>query len=68
MSFAVGFTQLTTIKRPVKDQWPEITDVKAWVVAYLEEADSRQEGKLKKFAEARLDAQVRLIFAEYLPA
>lgn len=66
MSFGVGFTQLMTIKRPVRDPWPEITDVKGWVGAYLREADERLQGRIAMFAEKRLDAEVKPVFAEYL--
>ncbi len=66
MSFGVGFTQLTTIKRPVKDHWPEITDVKVWVEAYLRNADQRQHGKIKGFAEERLSDEAKPFFAQYL--
>ena len=41
MSFGVGFTQLTTIKRPPRDHWPEISDVKKWVSECLRTADGR---------------------------
>lgn len=66
MSFGVGFTQLMTIRRPVRDQWPAITDVKSWVGAYLREADQRLQGRIGEFAERRLDAEVKPVFAEYL--
>lgn len=66
MSFGVGFTQLMTIRRPVRDQWPEIADVKSWVGAYLREADQRLQGRIGEFAEKRLDAEVKPVFAEYL--
>lgn len=54
MSFGVGFTQLQTIKRPARDYWPEVTDVKSWVGQQLQEANARQGGKIKNFAEERL--------------
>lgn len=66
MSFGVGFTQLTTIKRPVRDQWPDVRDVKAWVGSYLKEANRKRNGTLEKFAEDRLAAEVKPFFAEYL--
>ncbi|KAI4180184.1 MAG: hypothetical protein L6R41_007404 [Letrouitia leprolyta] len=54
MSFGVGFTQLQTIKRPARDYWPEVTDVKSWVGRQLQDANVRQGGKIKNFAEERL--------------
>lgn len=54
MSFGVGFTQLQTIKRPARDYWPEVTDVKSWVGRQLQDANARQGGKIKAFAEERL--------------
>jgi len=50
LSFGVGFTPLNTCKKPIKDPWPEITDVKAWVGQYLKEADSRHGGKVRSFS------------------
>ena len=66
MSFGVGFTQLTTIKRPIRDQWPEITDVKRWVSEYVRATDARQNGKIGSFAQDRLPAEVAPVFATYM--
>ncbi|KAG8532062.1 uncharacterized protein KY384_003699 [Bacidia gigantensis] len=66
MSFGVGFTQLTTIRRPVRDQWPEIGDVKAWVSEYLKAADRRHNGTISTNARERLSAEVATAFAVYL--
>lgn len=66
MSFGVGFTQLTTIKRPMRDQWPEITDVKRWVSEYIRAADARRNGKIASFAQDRLAAEVAPVFAAYM--
>ncbi|KAL8698141.1 MAG: hypothetical protein Q9201_006733 [Fulgogasparrea decipioides] len=54
MSFGVGFTQLQTIKRPARDYWPDVTDVKSWVGNHLQDANARQGGKIRSFAEDRL--------------
>lgn len=62
MSFGVGFTQLTTVKKPVRDQWPEITDVKSWVGQQL-----RKNGpKMSQYARERLSPQAQPMFAAYL--
>lgn len=54
MSFGVGFTQLQTIKRPARDFWPEVMDVKSWVGQELQSTNAKQGGKIKSFAEERL--------------
>lgn len=66
MSFGVGFTQLTTVKRPVRDQWPEITDVKTWVKNWFVTANGRQNGKMTRFAQERLSAEVAPMFSAYM--
>ena len=66
MSFGVGFTQLTTIKRPVRDQWPEISDVKKWVSEYVRAADAMQNGRIALFAQERLPTEVGRAFAAYM--
>ncbi|KAL8990668.1 MAG: hypothetical protein Q9177_000733 [Variospora cf. flavescens] len=54
MSFGVGFTQLQTIKRSARDNWPDVTEVKSWVGRQLQDANARQGGKIKNFATQRL--------------
>ena len=66
MSFGVGFTQLTTIKRPTRDQWPDITDVKTWVREFLKAANVRQNGKISSFAQERLSATAAPALSAYL--
>ena len=66
MSFGVGFTQLTTIKRLPRDGWPEITDVKSWVTSFLKEADKRLAGRISRFASERLSGEAAPIFAAYM--
>ncbi len=66
MSFGVGFTQITTIKRPVRDQWPEIKDVKSWVSDFLKSADQGQNGKISSFARERLSPEAAPVLAAYM--
>jgi len=66
MSFGVGFTQLTTIRRPPQDQWPEITDVNLWVGEYLKAANARHQGRITAFAQERLSAEAGPVFAAYM--
>ena len=62
MSFGVGFTQLTTIKKPIRDPWPEITDVKSWVSQQLRKDGS----KMAAYAQERLSPQAQPMFAAYM--
>lgn len=62
MSFGVGFTQLTTVKKPVRDQWPEVTDVKSWVGQHLR----KNRPKMAQYAQERLSPQAQPMFAAYL--
>ncbi len=45
-SFGVGFTQLQTVKKPAPDPWAEITDLRKWVGQYLQNANSRNPGRI----------------------
>ncbi|KAL8870977.1 MAG: hypothetical protein Q9174_003100 [Haloplaca sp. 1 TL-2023] len=56
MSFGVGFTQLQTIKRPARDYWPDVMDVKTWVATQLQEANVRLGGKIQAFSQDRLQS------------
>ena len=66
MSFGVGFTQLTTIRRPIKDQWPDVTDVKRWVGEYLRTADTRKNAKMRTYAGARLSTEAQAALQSYM--
>lgn len=66
MSFGVGFTQLTTIKRPPRDGWPEITDIKTWVSSHMMKADKDFGGRISTFAKDRLSPQTMPMFAAYI--
>lgn len=60
-SFGVGFTQLNTCRKLVRDPYPEAADVKAWVGAYLKDADARHGGRIAKFVAERLNDQQRSV-------
>ena len=64
MSFGVGFTPLNTIAKPVRDPYPEITDVKAWVRRQMVKNGS----KVSAFAQERLSSEVQPIFVGYMQA
>jgi exportin-2 (importin alpha re-exporter) len=66
MAFGVGFTQLVTIKRLARDDWPEIVDVKQWVGQYLMAADGRQNGKIALFVQSRLSQTSREALVSYM--
>ena len=66
MSFGVGFTQLTTIKKQNRDQWPEVTDVKVWVSEFLRVADANQKGKISSYAQERLSPEAAPVLAMYM--
>ena len=66
MSFGVGFTQLTTIKRPAQDPWPDITNMKSWVMEYLNSVNARENGKIVKYAKERLSPEELRSLAMYI--
>ena len=66
VGFGVGFTQLNTCKKPVRDPFPEITDVKVWVGEYLKQANGRTGGKIVRLVDERLSPETKGTLAEYL--
>ena len=66
LSFGVGFTPLNTCKKPQRDPFPEITDVKAWVGQFLKDANARQNGKIFAFVQERLDPATQQALSEYI--
>jgi exportin-2 (importin alpha re-exporter) len=66
LSFGVGFTQLSTCKKAGKDDWPEVTDVKAWVGSYLKEADGRYGGRIASFVNERLTPEAKSVLVSYM--
>lgn len=66
LAFGVGFTQLHTCKKAAKDDWPEVSDVKAWVGAYLKEADGRHGGKIAEYVHGRLSDEARNVLLSYM--
>ena len=66
MSFGVGFTQLTTIRRPARDPYPEVTDVKRWVGEYLRAANTRKNWKMRDYARQRLSPEAQTVFQSYM--
>lgn len=65
-TFGVGFTQLTTVKKPARDPWPEVTNVKTWVSETLNTANRRDNGKISAFAKDRLSTESLHSLAMYM--
>ena len=65
VGFGVGFTALSTVRRPPVDPCPDVTDVRAFVRAYLTEAAAR-DARVAGFVQERLDAETREGFAALL--
>ncbi|KAF1979108.1 Cse1-domain-containing protein [Bimuria novae-zelandiae CBS 107.79] len=65
VGFGVGFTQLNTCKKTVKDPFPEIADVRQWVGQYLKDANTRHNGKIATFVNERLAPGTREAFQLY---
>ncbi|KAB8416393.1 hypothetical protein FH972_024912 [Carpinus fangiana] len=67
-AFGVGFTALTTCRRPVRDPFPEVQDVRAWIGSYLKDADSRHGGRVTRFVGERLNDEQRGALVAYMGA
>lgn len=70
MAFGVGFTQLSTVRMPAKDPFPEVAgaSIVAWVGSYLKEADGKHNGRITSFAQERLSPEVKGALANYMPS
>lgn len=68
MSFGVGFTQLSTVRLPTRDPWPEVMDVNVWVRTFLRARDAQSGGRVTRFADERLDPAMLPLFKDYLRA
>jgi exportin-2 (importin alpha re-exporter) len=66
VGFGVGYTQLNTCKKPAKDPFAEITDVKVWVGEWLKDANQRHNGRVVALVDERLAPDVKRALAEYL--
>ena len=66
LSFGVGFTQLNVCKKVPKDDWPEVTDVKSWVGAYLKAADARHGGAIGGYVNERLSPEAKGVLVSYM--
>lgn len=66
MSFGIGFTQLVTIKKQVRDYFPQVVNVKDFVSQELQSEDARQNGKIGKFVQERLSATSQQALIAYM--
>ena len=66
VGFGVGFTQLSTCKKVPKDNWPEVTDVKSWVGAYLKDANGRHNERIAQFVNERLPEAAKGVLISYM--
>jgi exportin-2 (importin alpha re-exporter) len=66
VGFGVGFTQLNTCKKPPRDPFPEIADVREWVGQYLKDANRRHNGRIVSIVQERVDPVSKQALAEYL--
>ncbi|KAI1377309.1 putative mportin-alpha export receptor [Hypoxylon crocopeplum] len=65
IGFGLDFTPLNTCKRSVRDDFPEIQDVKVWVRQYLSEANARHNGAVAGYMD-RLTDEGRQAMAMYV--
>lgn len=66
LSFGIGFTALSTCRRPPQDPWPEITDPKRWVGETLKEANVRHGSKIQGYMQERLSDEARSVLLSYM--
>ena len=59
VGFGVGFTALNTCRPAPRDAFPEVTDVRAWVGAYLRQKDGETGGRIGGFVQERLSEEGR---------
>ncbi|EAA31630.1 putative mportin-alpha export receptor [Neurospora crassa] len=66
IGFGIGFTPLSTCKRPPRDEFPEITDVQQWVGDFLKASDKAHNGLITKYASERLNDEAKAVLAPIL--
>ena len=63
--FGVGFTALTTIKKPAFDPFDDIIDLRQWVGQYLNQANQRHNGRIAQ-AVAPMDQMAKAALQSYM--
>jgi len=66
VGFGVGFTQLNTCRKVPRDPFPDIVNLKAWVRQYMQEANTRHNGRIVQLVQERLTAETQQALAEYI--
>ncbi|KAK7729252.1 importin-alpha export receptor, partial [Cytospora paraplurivora] len=66
IGFGVGFTALNTCKRGARDDFPEISNVQAWVSDYIKAANARNGGTILKYVQERMQPEAQAAIAPYL--
>ncbi|KUI61081.1 Importin alpha re-exporter [Cytospora mali] len=66
IGFGVGFTALNTCKRGPRDDFPEISNVQAWVSEYMKASNARHGGAVLKFVQERMQPEAQAALAPYL--
>ncbi|KAF2837114.1 Cse1-domain-containing protein [Patellaria atrata CBS 101060] len=66
VGFGVGFTQLQTCKVQMKDDFPEVSDVRVWVGKELREGDQRTGGRIAGCVRERLSEAQRRNLEVYM--
>ena len=64
--FGVGFTSLTTIRKPQMDPYAAIGDLRQWVGAYLRDADGRHSGRIAATVEQGLGPDAKGVLRGYM--
>jgi exportin-2 (importin alpha re-exporter) len=66
IGFGLGFTPLITCKKPTRDEFPEIQDVRQWVRQYLTQANAAQNGVIATYVQERLSDEGKQALAMYI--
>lgn len=66
IGFGVGFTALNTCKRGARDDFPEISNVQAWVSEFMKASNARHGGAILKFVQERMQPEAQAALAPYL--
>lgn len=64
--FGVGFTQLNTVRPPVKDPFADVTDLRKWVGHYLKTADQQHGGRIGKTVNETLSDDAKKVLNAYM--
>lgn len=66
-SFGVGFTQLSTCRKPARDPFPDVEgDLRAWIGRNLREKDQQTGGRIAGFVQNRLSEEARAALVKYM--